>query len=45
MENKQLSFLDVDVSYIDDIFLTSVYRKPTFTGLGLNYFSAVYTNF
>ena len=34
-------FWTFDVSLIDDNFLTSVYRKPTFTGLCLNYFSAV----
>jgi hypothetical protein len=40
-ENNSLSFLDCLVSKIDNKFITSVYRKPTYTGLGLNYFSFV----
>ena len=34
-----LSFLDVKVSRKDSKFHTSVYRKPTFSGLGLSFFS------
>ena len=39
--NNQLSFLDVQISNINGNFSTTVYRKPTFTGLGLNYLSFV----
>jgi hypothetical protein len=38
-QNDQLNFLDVTINRINDTFSTSVFRKPTFTGLGLNYFS------
>ena len=37
-ENK-LSFLDTTVSRSNNIFCTSVYRKSTFTGLGISFFS------
>ena len=39
--NGQLQFLDVQVKRGDSSFLTSVYRKPTFTGLYLNWHSFV----
>ena len=35
--NNQLSFLDVEVTRVDNEFVTSIHRKPTFSG--------VYTNF
>ena len=35
--NGQLPFLDVLVKRGDSSFLTSIYRKPTFTGLYLNW--------
>ena len=38
---NQLNFLDVSVHRKDYKFETSVYRKPTFTGLGLRYDSFV----
>ena len=38
---NQLNFLDVTVYRKDNKFETSVYRKPTFTGLGLRYDSFV----
>ena len=37
--NGQLPFLDVSVKRGDSSFLTSVYRKPTFTGLYLDWHS------
>ena len=37
--DSKLPFLDVIVCNIDNGFTTSVYRKPTFTGLGLNFLS------
>ena len=40
-ENGQLPFLDVNVKKIAGKFQTSVYRKPTFTGLGTSFFSFV----
>ena len=39
--NGQLPFLDVIVERCDSSFLTSVYRKPTFTGLYLDWHSFV----
>ena len=40
LENDgKLSFLDLTVERSNGSFVTSVYRKPTFTGLGLSYFS------
>ena len=35
--NNQLSFLDVLIKRKDDKFITSVFRKPTFTGQYLNF--------
>lgn len=35
-----LNFLDLTIKRTDSGFETSVYRKKTFTGLGLNFFSA-----
>ena len=37
--NGQLPFLDVLVERCDSSFITLVYRKPTFTGLYLNWHS------
>ena len=42
METKEkcsLSFLDVDIKTNKNKFSTSVYRKSTFSGLGISYFS------
>ena len=36
---NQLSFLDILVSRSDGNFVTGIFRKSTFTGLGLNFFS------
>ena len=38
-EDCSLSFLDVDIKRNKKKFSTSVYRKPTFSGLGISYFS------
>ena len=38
-EDYSLSFLDVDIKRNKNKFSTSVYRKPTFSGLGISYFS------
>ncbi len=40
-ENNSLPFLDVLVARKGNRFTSSVYRKETFTGLGLNYMSFV----
>ena len=37
--NHQLPFLDILISRCGNHFQTSVFRKSTFTGLGLNFFS------
>jgi len=38
-KNNQLSFLDTMVTNNNGTFHTSIYRKPTFTGLGLHFLS------
>lgn len=40
-----ISFLDVSVTKNDDNFITSVFRKKTFTGLGMKYSSNVSDTF
>lgn len=37
--NNTLSFLDITISKYNNQLTSSVFRKPTFTGLGTNYFS------
>ena len=37
--DNSLPFLDVLITKVDNRFQTGIYRKPTFTGLGSNYFS------
>ena len=44
-ENGELPFLDVNVKKIAGRFETSVYRKPTFTGLGTSFFSFITNKF
>ena len=44
-QNDRLSFLDAVVSWFDNYFVTSVFRKLTFTWLGTNYFSNVYPKY
>ena len=41
--NRKLPFLDLLVNRVNNTFTTNVYRKPTFTGFGLNFLS--YTSF
>ena len=40
-----LSFLDVSVLRHNESFITSVFRKSTFTGMGLNYFSNIFRQY
>ena len=40
-DNGSLPFLDVLVSKTNNGATTSVYRKPSFTGLGTNYLSLI----
>jgi len=44
-ENKVLSFLDVSIHRSQNCFSTSIFRKKTFTGLGLNYFSNIFYDY
>ena len=37
--NDRLSFLDISISRHNNEFVTGIFRKGTFTGLGLNFFS------
>ena len=39
-QNNQLPFLDITITKNNNIFETSIYRKPTFTGLAMNYLSS-----
>ena len=39
--NNSIAFLDVNVVKHNDRFTTNLYRKPTFTGLGCKYDSAI----
>ena len=38
-QNQKLPFLDVLITRSNNKFHTSVYRKPTFSGQGLSFFS------
>ena len=38
-DNSKISFLDCKVSRVNKDFVTTVHRKDTFTGLGINYYS------
>ena len=40
-KDKQLAFLDVLITNLKTKFSTDVYRKPTFTGLGINFRSCI----
>ena len=35
----KISFLECLISREENVFTTSVYRKPTFSGLGMSFFS------
>ena len=37
--NKTLPFLDTSISWVNNNLTSKTYRKPTFTGLGLNFLS------
>ena len=39
---NSIAFLDVKVTRKNDLFSTSIYRKPTFTGQGIIFFSNIY---
>ena len=43
-KENSLAFLDTTVTRddINNSLMTSIYRKPTFTGLGTNYFSNIF---
>ena len=38
--NNKLSFLDITITKANNKFETSIFRKPTFTGLAMNYLSS-----
>ena len=40
--NGKLSFLDINIVKDANSFITSIFRKPTFSGKGTNYFSFIY---
>ena len=44
-QQNRLPFLDVTVQRSGNVLTTSVFRKKTFTGLGLNYFSNIYDKY
>ena len=43
--NDQLPFLDINVTRGNNQFLTGIFRKKTFTGLGTNFYSFCPMNF
>ena len=40
-ENGSLSFLDITITHENNKFVTSVYRKPTFSGVFTNFESFI----
>ena len=44
-QNNQIPFLDVLIKKPNNKFDISIYRKPTYTGLGVNFISRCYENF
>ena len=40
-ENQTLNYLDLSIKHQNGRFSTTTYRKPTYTGLGTNFFSFV----
>jgi len=43
--NNSLPFLDILITHTDKTFTTSIYRKPSSTMLGTNYFSFIHSKF
>ena len=43
--HNKLNFLDICIQKSDNKFITSVYRKPSFSGLGMSYFSYISDKF
>ena len=43
--NNCIPFLDMNINICNNKFSTSIYRKPTFTGLSTNYNSFIYSKF
>ena len=44
-DNNELPFLDILIKRTNSGFSTGVYRKPTFTGQGINFYSCCFFNF
>ena len=43
--NLKLSFLDLNIVNSDNSFITSIFRKPTFSGKATNYFSFIFDRY
>ena len=43
--NNNIPFLDLNITFTGNKFQTNIYRKPTFTGLGTNYNSYIFSKF
>ena len=43
--NNKLPFLDINISRENNSFTTSIYRKPTFSGVYTNYLSFIPTSY
>ena len=41
-ENRKIPFLDILLEHDDNRITTTVYRKKTYTGAGINYLSHIY---
>ena len=40
-KNNQLTFLNINITKYDESFLKEIYRKPTFSGIYMNYNSLI----